>query len=298
MTIFKGFGSLALTATVIISTLSAENHCPGNVASVPFRLLNSHQIILPVFVNHEGPYNFLLDTGTQITMIDQPLAVELHLQAKGTAVVAGVGSLQPASLAQLDLLEAGSHAVPNTRVFVYDLHNLHIQGILGQDFLDHFDMLIDNVHGLLCLDETAAMRAGVKGPHIALVSAAGPEQGSALPDLLIILVRLSDATRSVRLVLDSGVNGAILYNTAEYLAPPQRGHIQGTGVDGRQLIFSALPPQDVKIGTLKLRGVPFVSLPRTQQDARAKGFDGDLTLGLFRRVFVAHADHFAIFDPK
>jgi hypothetical protein len=296
MTSYKWLASLVLAT--MVPTLGAETHCPGNVASLPFRLVNRYQMIVAVSVNHAGPYDFLLDTGMQVTAVDTSLATELHLQPDGGAVVAGAGSSQSASYVQLDLLEAGSHAVSNSRVFVYDLQKLHIQGILGEDFLEHFDMLIDNVHGLICLDETAAMRAGVKGPHIPLVSAAGPEQGSALPDLLIILVRLSDATRSVRLVLDSGANGAILYNTAEYLAPPQRGHIQGTGVDGRQLIFSALPPQDVKIGTLKLRGVPFVSLPRTQQDARAKGFDGDLTLGLFRRVFITHADHFAVLEPR
>ncbi len=42
---------------------------------------------------------------------------------------------------------------------MYDLQNLHpglnIQGILGEDFLEHFDMLIDNVHSLLCLDDSA-----------------------------------------------------------------------------------------------------------------------------------------------
>jgi len=43
---------------------SAEPHCPGNVASVPLHLTNSHQMIVAVSVNHSGPYNFLLDTGT------------------------------------------------------------------------------------------------------------------------------------------------------------------------------------------------------------------------------------------
>jgi len=42
----------------------------------------------------------------------------------------------------------------------------------------------------------------------------------------------------------------------------------------------------------------FVSLPGTQKDPRAKGFDGILMMGLFRRVFIDHADHFAILDPK
>jgi hypothetical protein len=63
-------------------------------------------------------------------------------------------------------------------------------------------------------------------------------------------------------------------------------------------MFPALPPQDVKIGSLKLTAVLFVSLGRNQKDARAKGFDGVLTFGLFRRVFIAHADHFAVLEPR
>jgi hypothetical protein len=159
-------------------------------------------------------------------------------------------------------------------------------------------MLIDNVHGLLCLDNSSVMRADVKGPHTALVTPEEVTDGVELPNLIILQARLFDASRLVRLMLDSGANGAVLFNTSEYLAPPPRRYLQGTGVDGRQLIFSALQPQDVKIGSLKLSRVPFVSLAGNQEDSRAKGFDGVLTLGLFRRVFIAHADHFAVLEPK
>ena len=62
MTTSRWFASLFLTAT-LVPALSAETHCPGNVASVPLRLVNRYQIVLPVFINHSGPYDFLLDTG-------------------------------------------------------------------------------------------------------------------------------------------------------------------------------------------------------------------------------------------
>jgi hypothetical protein len=304
MTNFKGFASLVLAATAV-STLSAETHCPGNVASLPFRLVNRHQIVLAVSINHTGPYDFQLDTGTQVSMIDPSLASELHLGTQGAAVVAGAGSRQSASFAQLDLLGAGSHAVANQRVLVYDLQNLHsadlhIQGILGEDFLEHFDMLIDNAHNMLCLDDTAAMRSGVKGPHIPLVAPAETADGADLAGLLIVAVRLSDGTRPVRLMLDSGANAPILYNTSDYMALQlsQSVSLRGTGVDGAAHIFSALPPQDVKVGSLELTGVPFFSLAGAQKDSRAKGFDGVLTTGLFRRVFIDQSDHFAVLEPR
>ncbi len=64
----------------MVTTLGAETHCPGNVASVPFRVVN-RQIIVVVSVNRSGPYNFLLDTGSQVTIVDPLLAGELHLTA-------------------------------------------------------------------------------------------------------------------------------------------------------------------------------------------------------------------------
>ena len=121
---FKGFASLVLAAT-IVSTLSAETHCPGNTASVLLHFVNRHQMIVAVSANHSGPYNFLLDTGTQITMVNTSLANELHLSTQDTAEVASVGTHESASFAQIDQLEAGSHTVINQKVLVYDLQNLH-----------------------------------------------------------------------------------------------------------------------------------------------------------------------------
>jgi len=175
----------------------------------------------------------------------------------------------------------------------------HFRGVLGEDFLDRFDMLIDIVHKLLCLDNSAAMRAEVKGPHIPLVATAEADQVGVMSGLLLITVRLSGGLRPVRLVLDSGANTPILFNTSQYmlLRPPHEVPVRGSGVDGSRPILSALPPQDVKIGSLELHSVPFFSAT-IEKDSLVKGFDGVLTTELFRRVFIDHADHFAILEPR
>ena len=302
MTKFRGFASFVLAAT-IVSTLSAETRCPGNVASVPIRLIKRHQMIVDVSVNHSGPYRFLLDTGTQITLVDPSLADELKLSTWGTADVASVGVHASASFAQLDQLDVGSHSVTNQKVLVYDLQNLqatglNIRGVIGEDFLAHFDMLIDNAHRLLCLDDSAAMRGEVKGSHIPLLIPT-QKDGSLLPESLIVLARLSDGMRPVRLKLDSGSNVPFLYNTSEYMALGlfRGASLHGGGANGSQRTFMALPPQNMKIGSVEISKVPFITLAGAQKDSRASDFDGLLTMGLFRRVFICHTDHFAILDP-
>jgi len=102
----KQFAAFALAATTATALL-AESRCPGNVESLPYRSLNRHQIVISVSVNHSGPYNFLLDTGTQMTMIDPALAGELHLIGSGAVLMRSAGVRGSASAAEVDLVEAG-----------------------------------------------------------------------------------------------------------------------------------------------------------------------------------------------
>ena len=300
MTILKGFASLVL-ALATVSTLSAETHCPGNVTGLPFQIVNRHQILVDVSVNHSGPYSFLLDTGTQVTIVDLSLASDLKLSGNGSANVTSAGLQSDASLVHVDLLEAGSHSVANQAVIVYDLRKMNfanrtVRGILGEDFLERYDVLIDNEHRLLCLDDSASLRASVKGPHVALETPANAAGGQTLPSRLIVAVSLSDGMRPIRLMLDSGADYSLLYNARQFMALAQfpTATLQGNGVDGAQRALSALQPQDVQVGPVSLSGVAFLTVTR----ARTSDFDGLLTLGLFRRVFVDHADHFAVLESR
>jgi Aspartyl protease len=309
MTTFKRFGSLIPTLTMVLPLL-AESHCPGNVASLPFRLVNGYQIVVSVSVNHSGPFDFLLDTGTQMSILAPSLADELHLNTEGSALVAGAGFQQSAPFAKVELLEAGSHAVPNQKVLVYALLNLRsvdsrIRGILGEDFLEHFDVLVDFAHKLLCLDDTGAMGARLKGPHIPLVTPVQAEDEATLPGLLIIEARLSGETRPVRLMLDSGANIPYLYNTSQRLAPQAMtprsfggASLVGTSADGDRRVLSALPPQKMKIGSLDFPEITFLTLAYAQKNSRTGKFDGLLTMNLFRAVFISYSGQFVVLQPR
>ena len=299
---FRAFAWFVLAAAVV-STLDAETRCPGNVASVPLRLVNGYQMIVAVSVNHSVPYDFLLDTGTQFSMIDPTLATELHVKAQRSIPVAGTGFQSSASSAQLDYLAIGSHSVANMEAVVYNLQNLRshdpeVRGILGEDFLQHFDMLIDNAHWQLCLDDSGAMRANVKGSHIAL--AVSSETDDVPPNSLIVAARLSGARRPVRLKTDSGANAALLYNTAQYMVvgSPRGSSLHGSGTDGKRQSFVTLPSQEVRIGHVQLSNLPFFTLADDQKMASPSDFDGLLNTGLFRRVFICHAEHFAVLEPR
>ena len=79
MSTLRFFASIVLAATMV-PTLLAETHCPGSVASITPRFVERALIVIPVRINQEGPFDFVVDTGSQVTMIDPALASELQLR--------------------------------------------------------------------------------------------------------------------------------------------------------------------------------------------------------------------------
>lgn len=306
MTNFKWFAPLAVLATAVVTNLGAETHCPGNVASLPFKIVNSHQIILPVSINQSGPYEFLVDTGSQLTLIDPSIASELHLQPEASIGILAVASYSQAQVVLPDSVEAGGHSVSKLLVAVRDLADARrvyprIRGILGENFLARFDILIDYSHRMLCFDEGTRMRQGLRGERIPLEAQIDRQTDLPFTQPFLISVHLDGSgTRPTILRLDSGANAPVLYD--DVIGTPswirRTYNREGRQVDGTIQPFRALAPDDVKVGTRWLRHVVFMTPGKFGAATPKPGQDGLLPTALFQRVFLSYADHFAIFDPK
>jgi hypothetical protein len=64
----------------------AEEHCPRNIASVTPRVVARALIVIPVKINQSGPFDFMVDTGSQLTIVDPALASQLGLNLVESSV--------------------------------------------------------------------------------------------------------------------------------------------------------------------------------------------------------------------
>ena len=292
-------------ATISVPALTAESHCPAGIASVTPRFVQRALIVIPVRINQKGPFDFMVDTGSQVTVIDPSLAAELKLESQGKAGLVSVASFAQASLTVLDTLEADSHVVERSPAMVQDLGPIQaadprIRGVLGESFLAHFDLFVDYQHKLLCLDETSAMRDSVRGEHVPFVLPQHPEDELPFIERLVISVHLSGTgTRPILLQLDSGSDGLILYAGKEANSDLlKQATLQGGDVSKAQRAFAILRPQNMRIGTHTLSHVYFVTPVSVQHNVPAMEADGVLPTVLFQRVYFSHSGHFIVFDPK
>src|SRR5947207_9257211 len=108
MSIFRILASACIAATTL-TALQAETHCPGNVASVPLRQVQGALIVVSLTVNGDGPFDFLVDTGAQTTTVDEQLASQLDLRAKGTTGVSGAATYARKTYVEIERVRSEEH---------------------------------------------------------------------------------------------------------------------------------------------------------------------------------------------
>ena len=307
LSLCSSLGVLLATVFAFTSISShAETRCPGDIAGLRPRPVAGALLVIPVKINQSGPFDFMVDTGSQLNMIDPALAAQLNLKSQGTVGLVATAAYSQASVGVLDSLEAGSQMVLKPLVVVQDLGPLQaadprIRGVLGENFLAHFDVLIDYERRLLCLDEAKLMGERLRGERIPLVAPKHPETEVPFSQRLVVSVNLSDTgTRPILLQVDSGSDGPILYASNREPEQPllKRAKLQGPEVDDARRAFAVLPPQDMRVGTRIVRKVSFVTPANRSQNVPDREEDGILATVLFQRVYISHSDRFVIFDPR
>lgn len=115
--------------------------------SVAFR--RGRLILVPVELSHLGPswLTMVVDTGSPVTIVRPDAAMEIGLElheAPGTELLGVTGSARP-SEGTVDAVTLFGMTVRHLRIICHPLDaRFGFDGILGLDFLQHFNIRIDN----------------------------------------------------------------------------------------------------------------------------------------------------------
>ena len=130
-------------------------------SEIPFQQANAEHplVVVPVFVNEKGPYDFALDTGASSTVISLELAAEFGLAMEKISQLTAGGGNGTVSRVRLSSLALGAARQENLAAAASDfLTQLNaelgskLQGIVGYDFLRHYRVTLDYPRGALSLE--------------------------------------------------------------------------------------------------------------------------------------------------
>jgi len=148
-------------------------------------------ILLPVEVNGEGPFEFILDTGAGTSLLSSELGQKLGIKILGSKEGQGAGGAVSVSLATVRSLAVASAKLDNVDVGLVDLSHIgltigaKIEGDLGYNFLKHFRITVDYRKEEIRFDDSKGLEFAGKPAAITEIALrlAGPAQPLILADV-------------------------------------------------------------------------------------------------------------------
>jgi len=274
------------------AALAAQAGQPGE--AVQFRLYDNYLIIVQTLVNGTGPFGFLLDTGTSRTIIDPALANRLRAPVVGNTSLTGILHVRQDELVQLQSIQLGTVSLSEMPAIVDRLSRQKtlapgIRGVVGEDFLSRFDVLIDYKHRRLRFG--GPIPSGERCPF----ETAGQYHGSPTSRRLLIPVQLVDMNeQTMKLQLDSGAKVLELFPGSFHArsSPPWAWSesTAANSVNGAAVHSNVT----IRIGTIFVRGLDMI------QSRRALAFDagGLLPASIFQRIYISHSGGFVVLNPS
>jgi predicted aspartyl protease len=130
-------------------------------AKTKFRLAGDAQplILLPVEVNGQGPFDFILDTGAGTSLLSTQLGEKLGVKVLGSKEGQSAGGAISVSLAKVNSMAVASAKLEDVDVGLVDLSHIgntvgtQIDGDLGYNFLKHYRVLLDYRKSEIRLDD-------------------------------------------------------------------------------------------------------------------------------------------------
>jgi predicted aspartyl protease len=270
--------------------------CQGARAqnTINFRLVRDTFVVVSLNANGQGPFEFLLDTGTNTTILDPALASRLGLASQGQVELGTLNGSEMVPRSSLNTLSAGLACVPDVEVLIQDLGELkrldsQIAGIIGQNFLSHFNFLLDYRKRTLRVEVGNEIRAGIEGKEVTVDASEGK--------MIVASEAQGFGHAKLKLLLDSGASSILLIHraTAALTLPMQANWQESTSVGRSGVQVSQI--RSLTVGSQVFRDVT-VAIPAASAVDAERIEDGVMPIAMFQSLYVNNHENFVVFNPK
>ncbi|XUU61861.1 aspartyl protease family protein [Erythrobacter sp. HA6-11] len=291
--------TLALVSASAAQTPAADQAIAPNLSDPETELLQleeerNKRLTLPVNIEGVGPFDFMIDTGSQATVVTHEINERLGLQDAGTAIVVGMASRREVNLVELDGLQFGSRTIDGLTAPVLERAHIGADGIIGLDSLQDMRVLFDFRKKTIAVAD-ATEKLSSRGFEI--IVRARPREGQ----LLITQATVEGVKATV--IIDTGAQ-ATLGNLAlrERVRKRREEHdVITTDVNGASITTPLTFARSLRIQGLELKNLPITYADAPAFEALGLKDEPVLSLGMqhlkaFDRVAIDFNKRRVLFD--
>ena len=251
------------------------------------------RLTVPVLIDGNGPFNFMIDTGSQATAVTHEINQTLALPLVGTATLIGMASRRPVQVVELGRLSLGNHEIVG--LISPLLHRQHVgaDGIIGLDSLQDLRVLFDFRADTIAV-ENMADNSGRRGFEI--VVRAKQKLGQ-----LLITDAIVEGVRAT-VIIDTGAQTSLANNALrDRIRAKRASEVTTTDVNGVSMTGQLSLVRSLTIGGLNLTNIPLTFADAPAFEALGLKDQPVLSLGmqhlrLFDRVAIDFSRQRILFD--
>ena len=232
------------------------------VAGAPVRVrVTNSRMTVPVFVNRQGPFRFLIDTGADRSVIGTAVARQLGLELGGMARMHHVAGSTLVGTVTIASLRVGSNEVIGIQAPALPEEYLGAQGIMGIDALREQLIAMDFDNRTITIqDPRSPQRSTMEAGEIVVIGRRRKGQ--------LILTALQIGPVALDAVIDTGTqvtigNTVLLDKLFSSRRRPPATLVNLFSVTGQIVPAQLIVVPQITIGTLIIQNVPiaFVDAP-------------------------------------
>lgn len=254
--LFTPFVSLLVAMPIVVGQDGVQQANGVDVVSVDTD--RNDRLTVPVTIGKHGPFNFLIDTGAENTVLSSGVVSTLALPISGRAKLTGVAGSEMVDTVEVDQIDLGKRSYYGLLAPVLERGDIGADGIIGLDSLQGQRVQIDFKRGVMAVADAKAL-GGDRGYEIVVTARRRSGQ------LIMTQARIDGV--KVDVVIDTGSDTSI----------------------GNRALQDALSKRR-SIGTAELHSVTGQSIKADLSYARALKI-GEITFGNVKIAF-ANSPHF------
>ncbi|MGN6357583.1 MAG: retroviral-like aspartic protease family protein [Novosphingobium sp.] len=252
------------------------------------------RMTIPVHIGGKGPYDFVVDTGSQRSLVATSVAVRLALPPSGQLRIMDLGGLEILETVQAAEIGIGSRSYRDLVLPVVPDRHLGAAGVIGTDNLQHQRIVFDFAQNRMAVGD-AGQVGGDAGYEIVVNARSKSGQ-------LIIADATVDGLR-VAVLIDTGASSSIgnraLQRALSHRGAPDQATL--VSVTGNEIPAQIGMPKQLVIDRIAISGLVVAYadspvFPALGLDKRPALMLGMRELRMFRRVAIDFGSRKVMFD--
>ncbi|MBI4850197.1 MAG: aspartyl protease family protein [Acidobacteria bacterium] len=229
-----------------------------------FKLAGDPQplVLVPTYINEQGPFDFILDTGASTSLITPTLAEKLGIACQDEREALVAGGKIALGLGEVNYFSVGQAKINNLLVGIVDLTdvcqaiNAEVMGGIGYNFLQNFDLILNYQKQTLHLTspiEPSALSTLNLTPNQIKFRLAHPQRP------LIVVSTMVNNTGPYQFALDTGASGTVIsIDIAEILSLENKAMETVSTGGGYQLSMPITEISSLSVGSTEVENLTVV----------------------------------------